>query len=255
MWDFREAQALRLSGWTLVAILVVGCDCSDGGPGSTETIVGEALGTTLNIAIRDYPRPDSDVRGEAVNRALEEVESIFSTWRADSEISRFNAAPPGQKPPMSEIFAEVWELAETIRVASGGAFDARVGEAVRAAGYGSPIEGEIDLSAIAKGYAVDRVIAELALLGCGEVLVEIGGEIRCLVPEEAEPWRVGIERPGAHDSLRIVPLRNGAIATSGKLPPVPAGPIRRRLRRHLPPHRTRHGEAHRPPLLRRLRPR
>ena len=76
----------------------------------------------------------------------------------------------------------------------------------------------LDLSAIAKGYAVDAVASLLAERGLGDYLVEIGGELRAGGRnEESEPWRVAIERPvpGVPAAQRIMSLTNAALATSG----------------------------------------
>ncbi len=75
-----------------------------------------------------------------------------------------------------------------------------------------------DLSALAKGYAVDRMTEALAALGETDVMAEIGGEVRALgANDRGQAWRIGIERPqftrGAVQ--RIVPLDSAALATSG----------------------------------------
>lgn len=79
----------------------------------------------------------------------------------------------------------------------------------------------IDLSSVAKGWAVDRVVERLGELGHGDLLVEVGGEVRVRGRNaEGEPWRLGIESPqpslGPGQSVqRIVELEEGALATSG----------------------------------------
>ena len=76
----------------------------------------------------------------------------------------------------------------------------------------------VDLSAIAKGYAVDAVASLLAERGFGDCLVEIGGDLRAGGRNHrGEPWRVAIERPvpGGAAMQRIVSLSGAALATSG----------------------------------------
>ncbi len=77
----------------------------------------------------------------------------------------------------------------------------------------------LDLSGIAKGYAVDRVAMLLDEYGVSDYLVEIGGEIRTRgVKADGSDWQVAIEQPATgHDRnvFRVVPLRNRAVATSG----------------------------------------
>jgi thiamine biosynthesis lipoprotein len=77
---------------------------------------------------------------------------------------------------------------------------------------------EIDLSSIAKGYAVDRVAQLLDDRKLHDYMVEIGGEIRTGgTRDDGGPWQIGIERPDDIQRVvqRIVPLRNLAVATSG----------------------------------------
>jgi thiamine biosynthesis lipoprotein len=77
---------------------------------------------------------------------------------------------------------------------------------------------EIDLSAVAKGYAVDRVADLAARNGIENFLVEIGGELRAAGRRsDGTPWQVGIERPLAqqHELATVVALRDAALATSG----------------------------------------
>jgi thiamine biosynthesis lipoprotein len=75
-----------------------------------------------------------------------------------------------------------------------------------------------DLSAIAKGYGVDRVVEMLEKTGLNNFMVEIGGEVGTRgLNRENVPWRIGIERPipGERSIDLVVPLSNLALATSG----------------------------------------
>ena len=75
-----------------------------------------------------------------------------------------------------------------------------------------------DLSAVAKGYAVDRVADLLDAEGHDAYLVEIGGELRTRGHRaDGQPWRVGIERPGDGPASlqRVIALSDAALATSG----------------------------------------
>ncbi|MEZ5560763.1 MAG: FAD:protein FMN transferase [Pseudomonadales bacterium] len=77
----------------------------------------------------------------------------------------------------------------------------------------------VDLSAIAKGHGVDRVVQRLLAAGCDAALVDVGGEVRGVGSGPGgRPWRIGIEVPdpqryGAIE--RIIELRDLAVATSG----------------------------------------
>ena len=75
---------------------------------------------------------------------------------------------------------------------------------------------QVDVSAIAKGFAVDRISERLAASGCASALVEIGGEVR--VYGEAPgggAWRIAIQSPGAGLFPGALTLREGGVATSG----------------------------------------
>lgn len=199
--------------------------------------------------------PDPAELQAAVQQRLDRVEERMSHYRPDSEVSRFNGARSTVPQPMSAETLGVVAEALAVSRESGGAFDVTVGPLVDAWGFGpagrapaAPDEAAlaalrtrvgfglleidsaastlrkrraevvIDLSAIAKGYAVDAVASLLAELGVRDYLVEIGGELRAAgANEEGAPWRVAIERPaaGAPAAQRIVPLTDAAIATSG----------------------------------------
>jgi thiamine biosynthesis lipoprotein len=77
---------------------------------------------------------------------------------------------------------------------------------------------ELDVNAIAPGYAVDRISSCLARAGLSNHLVEIGGEVRAAGKRtDGQPWRVAIERPvaGAREAYVGVALSDRAISTSG----------------------------------------
>ena len=72
---------------------------------------------------------------------------------------------------------------------------------------------ELDLSGIAKGYAVDRLSTILTELGLTEHLVEVGGEIQA-----RGAWTVGVQDPSggmATTVHRAFPVRDLGMATSG----------------------------------------
>ncbi|MEL7058896.1 MAG: FAD:protein FMN transferase [Acidobacteriota bacterium] len=207
--------------------------------------------------IRPVDRPLSDAESESLQTAIEaELEAVnrsMSTYLADSELSLLNAAPAAEAQELSPSLAEV--LAEALRVSAqtGGAFDVTVGPLVDAWGFGPanaptpPSDAElealrarvgwrfleldadartltrgadgvqIDLSALAKGYAVDRVFERLRATGEADILVEVGGETRTGGRNrEGVGWRLGIEKPQATRAVqRLVQLEDEALATSG----------------------------------------
>jgi len=216
-------------------------------------IQGEALGTTWMVKSVEPPNEDSEqLLRQIVETALGEVDQQMSTYRDDSELMAFNRATSLEGVGVSTALAAVVQEAIQIGEQSQGAFDVTIGPAVRAWGFGPdnrrvpPADGwmeqltshlgqdkirldgdklyklhpevEIDLSAIAKGYAVDLVVERLMSAGRQNLMAEVGGEIvaRGQNPR-GETWRLGIETPTerGRDVYRVVSLHNASMATSG----------------------------------------
>jgi len=218
------------------------------------------MGTTYSVRCELPSGVSTQQAQEVVHRSLDEVDKMMSTYKIDSELSQLNAAPAGEVRRVSPPLLEVLQLSEQVHKQSGGAFDVTVGPLVAAWGFGSaaqsdpPTEAElekaraavgfsliqidpggstvqktvpelkIDLSAVAKGYGVDRAALALAALGVQNYLVEVGGELRFLGDKPATsgkraPWLLAIEEPVA-EGRRLhatfsAPREGGALATSG----------------------------------------
>jgi thiamine biosynthesis lipoprotein ApbE/Na+-translocating ferredoxin:NAD+ oxidoreductase RnfG subunit len=197
---------------------------------------GRTMGTTWTVKLRG--KAPADLPG-GVQIELDRIESLLSTWRKDSAISVFNAYSDTQPHPVPEQIRELTKRAAAISAQSEGAFDITIGPLVKAWSFGPPprqdqppsaaeIVGllnstgwqqieigpdtlrkknpatEIDLSALAEGWALDCVARQLDSLGL-DYLIEIGGELKT-----KGRWMVGIEQsPGAYA------LESSALATSG----------------------------------------
>ena len=73
---------------------------------------------------------------------------------------------------------------------------------------------KLDVGAIAKGWAVERV-CEKAPEG---LLISVGGNVIATGPKDPSgtPWSVGIQNPdGTNDYLHILNIRSGSVVTSG----------------------------------------
>jgi thiamine biosynthesis lipoprotein len=169
------------------------------------TLSGRAMGCDWKLMTRD-PIRVPQVRME-IARVLEHWEQVLSTWREDSEISRFNR---GQQagPDLARVIA----LAERFREETGGAFDHRMLGALSAAGFGPGGSGT-DLSSVGKGFAVDRVVERLEGLGIRDFVFSLAGEVRA----GSRPWPVVLEAPdpGAAGNATSLQLAGAALATSG----------------------------------------
>lgn len=214
---------------------------------------GESMGTTWSVKVCARRRPDAPVIGAAIAAALDAVDREMSTWRADSDLSRYNAASADTWIVLPDACYRVVTTALAVARETGGAYDPTVGRLVNLWGFGpdgqreAPPEADaiararadcgwervrcddvrravwqpggiyLDLSAIAKGFAVDQVCETLQCLGIDDFLVEVGGELRARGRRaDGRPWYVAIESPEKTTGMPLVGvLRDGAIATSG----------------------------------------
>jgi thiamine biosynthesis lipoprotein len=194
----------------------------------------------------------------AVQRVCDRVVAQMSHWEAGSTLSRFNRLAPGQSLQLPQEFARVLDAALHIARASDGAYDPAAGELVGLWGFGphgqrhqdtgfqAPAAAQcaalpaqpwrelhwaaaaqrltqlgrarLDLSAIAKGYAVDAVSQTLLDCGLPHHLVEIGGELRgCGFRPGGQPWWVDLEQPESGSGLHRtrLALHGLSVATSG----------------------------------------
>jgi thiamine biosynthesis lipoprotein len=217
---------------------------------------GATMGTRFSIKMPALP-PDvsGDALQLEIDSLLEKVEMQMSTYRVDSEISHFNISDSTDWQPVSAEFCRAAEESQSISRKTNGAFDITVGPLVNLWGFGPdgsiskpPADADIiaamsrvgyahlqtdcsvpamrkgiarlylDMSAYAKGYAVDRVADLLDELHTKDYLVEIGGEMK-LRGHNAEnrEWAVAIEEP-LTDERRphaVFRLTDQAVATSG----------------------------------------
>jgi thiamine biosynthesis lipoprotein len=224
-------------------------------PGLVE-VRGETMGSTY--ALKAIGRTPSALDPEDVARhavaILSELDVALSTWRDDSEIMALNAAAKDAPFSASAHLFEVLRIAGEVSAQTGGAFDVTLAPVIRAWGFGgaeqiveAPRDLErlrasvgwdalvldeaarsvtktkpgmlVDVSAIAPGYAADRLAAVLGELGAIAWMVEVGGEVTARGKNlQGEGWRIGIERPTG-DMTRalqaIVAPGDAALATSG----------------------------------------
>lgn len=172
--------------------------------------VEHIMGMPVSLALRGRHAQDESGRRawrEAL-AVLHEADRVFSTWRSDSVLSRLHRGELSLADCPDELI-EVLGLGEQARVQSGGAFDVR-----RPGPDGRTV---LDPTGVVKGWAVERAARALTGLADTDYCLSAGGDMVCHVADPTRPaWRVGIEDPHAWDRLvAIVPVRDGAVATSG----------------------------------------
>jgi thiamine biosynthesis lipoprotein len=219
---------------------------------------GATMGTSYLVKVFDPPKFEQNIQIE-VDALLREINEQMSTYLPTSELSRFNKSESTDWFEVSATTATVVAFAQDVADRSRGAFDVTVGPLVNAWGFGpdprtqevlddqtierlrayvgheklsvrmdppalrKSVPGlKVDLSAIAKGYGVDRVVQLLNQAGAANVFVEIGGEVRASGSKAGQWWKVGIQRPDATGDQVLIahPLNTGdgndqSMATSG----------------------------------------
>ncbi len=215
---------------------------------------GQTMGTSYMVKIFDPPNDLATDWRELVDAELRSVNDQMSTYLESSELSRFNRSDSIDwievSPETASVVAKSLEIFEL----SGGTFEMTIAPLVNAWSFGpgkrnhsppddaaiaSSLENigsagitvqsdppairksnpklTIDLSAIAKGHGVDRVVGVVNRLGAKNVFVEIGGEVRVTGDKAGKSWMVGIQMPDvAGDVVAVAyPIAEKSIATSG----------------------------------------
>jgi thiamine biosynthesis lipoprotein len=172
---------------------------------SVQRRVVECMGTVFSLDIRP-PSVDEQVIDEAV-AWLHWVDRVFSTYQADSEISRLARGEVAAGDCEPEV-AEILRGCESLALETDGYFSAHA-------------KGALDPSGLVKGWAIERASDLLAGAGSTNHCVNGGGDVQCAGDAlPGRPWRVGIAhplRPGALAGVAVGSPFFGtlAVATSG----------------------------------------
>ena len=216
------------------------------------------MGTTYSVKLVFNHTKQNNIRiKNSIDSILLNLNQQMSTWIKESEISIFNENLSTEPQKISDDFFYVLEQGKIINQKTGGMFDYTIFPIMDLWGFGpsankekkTPNKDEIenvlryvgtdkiqlnhpyikklnpkiqlDLNAIAKGYAVDKIHDWLVLKGFSNIFVEIGGEVRCSgVNASNSQWLIGIDTP-AENSLpgqklfSKTILNNESMATSG----------------------------------------
>ncbi|WP_240776271.1 FAD:protein FMN transferase [Nitrincola alkalilacustris] len=236
----------------MLAVQLAGCSKPEQ---SNPRLEGQIYGTFWQVTL---PGSFSEERiaelHTGIVEVLQQIDASMSTYRDDSELMRFNRLPAGEWMVLSKPLLDVLLLSQSVSESSDGAFDVTVGRLVNLWSFGPEqrplaipdeqelqqrlaqvgyqnleldIEGGrarkhsdcfVDLSGVAKGFAVDEVARWLKGQGLEHFLVNIGGDLLAGGEREAgQPWRIGVEVP--HEGLpaahHVLPIRNMSVATSG----------------------------------------
>lgn len=224
--------------------------------GVLRDFAGRSMGTSWSVRLVAPATLDAAQLQHGLQQQLDSVVAEMSHWENDSDLGRFNRAEAGNWQVLPPAFFDVLSFAMEVSRLSGGACNPCAGTLVNLWGFGphgrfdqddftapspaavaaarahlaaSPVllgEGRrvqqpggvaLDLSAVAKGYGVDRLAYYLKTLGIHHFVAEVGGELRGAgVKPDGQPWWVALEQPGeaGQDEL-VLALHGLAVATSG----------------------------------------
>lgn len=239
----------------LVGALLLLTACSEP-PVQLAELTGRTMGTSYSIKLSPVPgQAARAILQRQIDDRLAEINRQMSTYLPDSDLMQFNRATTTGWQQVPESILDLVERANRISELSDGMYDITVGPLVNLWGFGNagsrespPDEHQIeallprigyrylhtrrspgamrkdvaqlqvDLSSIAKGWAVDQIAALLTSLGYTNYLVEIGGEVYGHGERPTgTAWRVAVEQPLYEGRAveRVVALRDMAMATSG----------------------------------------
>ena len=237
--------------YAVMLLLLAGCGSQE----QAARLSGATMGTAWHVTlVSGSSTPESAALQTGIEDILQGVDRSMSTYREDSEISRFNRAPVATWYTLSPPFVQVLAAALDVGRHSEGAYDVTVAPLVDLWGFG-PTRGaaavpdapkiaqllavvgqdklrldvsgsramkqaplSLDFSSIAKGYAVDAVADWLLGQGVARFMVEVGGEVRVAGRSpRGDAWRIAIERPdsGARSVAAALAVTDVAVATSG----------------------------------------
>ncbi|MEO0443184.1 MAG: FAD:protein FMN transferase [Pseudomonadota bacterium] len=243
---------LLLSYCCFALLLLSACDSlSRSGP---LVISGNTMGTTYTVKVVGAKGDIvQSVLQQQVEQLLMDINQRMSTYIDSAEIMQFNRLAVDKWQQVSPELFELVTLSLQFSELSNGYFDITVGPLIELWGFGRnlgstvPLDEDIDkaksrvgwqqlhidqqqqslkktadlwldLSAVAKGYGVDKISELLDTLGAENYLVEIGGEMRVAGRNQhQQPWRLAIEKPSiaARRAQQVINLTDKAIATSG----------------------------------------
>ncbi len=220
-----------------------------------QKISGEAQGTSYHISFWSSKAVDTASIHKAVEAEFSRLDEQLSNYRKDSAIEKLNATVSSEPLAASEEIISLIEQARVVSEASEGCYDltikplfdlwgfngdkltppdaASLQTALKQIGFkqikivdATHIQKlnpqlRIDLSSIAQGYSVSRMVTLLEKQGIENYLVEIGGELqtRGKQPDDSA-WRVALEKPlsGERTLQKVVTINRSeplSVMTSG----------------------------------------
>ncbi|MDH5629692.1 MAG: FAD:protein FMN transferase [Gammaproteobacteria bacterium] len=241
----------KILSFLIIASFLIGCNDSEP---DYMRLGGYTMGTTYHVTLETNPQYAEGLQ-KAIDERLVQINQLMSTYLDDSELSVFNQTQSTACLPLSYDTLFVVGSALEVSVVTNGKFDVTLAPLIEMWGFDKketdnqiPTQAEIDknlknigyrkidigdlndhcitkaipqisinLSAIAKGYAVDQIALILQQNQIKNYMVEIGGEVANKgVNSKGEDWKIAIESPLPNQTIqRVITPKGMGIATSG----------------------------------------
>jgi len=254
----KKAKAVLPSLFLLLLFANLSCEYNSM---SMVSIQGQTMGTTYSVKLvgPESMLPNNEDLVALAEETFTQINLSMSTYLPDSELSLLNTSSEPDWKKVSPHLFDVLELSQSVSELSQGSFDVTVGPLVNLWGFGPEMRPEtipdeeqlnlirsqigyqnlqldqqsqsvkkafpglsMDLSAVAKGYAVDLLARKLVEMGFINMMVEVGGELMLVGRnQKGKKWTIGIETPnynvldGQKAATQTVKISNKGMATSG----------------------------------------
>lgn len=216
-------------------------------------IGGSTMGTSWSVLwVADTSqarKADKAIVESAINAELSRIDALMSTWNPDSELSAFNALRSVEPVKLHTDTLRVIDTAVSVSRLTNGSYDITLQPVIELWGFnretGAPTPDDndirvalgasgyqqlvrvgntarkrvpelaLDVSSLAKGFAVDQLGEVIERNGIARYLIDIGGEVRARgTRADGSPWRVGVESPEGEVS-QLIALQDAHVASSG----------------------------------------
>jgi thiamine biosynthesis lipoprotein len=213
----------------------------------------QKMGSPFNIVLYADTKQMADSVAQESFKLVDSINLVCSDYDSSAELYKLQFAAVGKSIKVSPILMELFCTAHKAYKDADGSFDITVGplsrlwrsarksqqfptnaainEARNRVGFNKlqidsnaqtitflQSKMQLDMGAIAKGYAADKVLALLQSHGITTALVDAGGDMVAFgIPPQKKGWTIGINVPGQQEKLleRKLVLSNKAVATSG----------------------------------------
>jgi thiamine biosynthesis lipoprotein len=217
----------------------------------SKKLQGPTMGTRWSAQIvSELPAAALDSLHSSIRAELERINGLMSTWDPTSELSQFNAMQSTEPVELHADTLTVIDASLRVSELTKGAYDVTLGAVIDLWGFGADMsrvavpEAEalatardrigyqklhrqgstvskqhpalrIDLSSLAKGFAVDQIGLLIEAAGIENYIAEIGGEVRTRGSKaDGSAWRIGIEQPDGKADAGLA-VHDAHMASSG----------------------------------------